>query len=56
MNKKSISWVNTPVLMEAILRYEQERLPKSMKLWIEKVLDLSPNSQQKLLTDKYHSP
>ena len=33
-------WVNTPVLMEALDRYEQRRLPRSMQLWVEAVLEL----------------
>ena len=41
MSRRVINWVNTPVLMEAILRYEQGRLPKSMRLWIEQLLDLN---------------
>ena len=31
---------NTPVLMEALDRYEQGRLPRSMRLWVEAVLEL----------------
>ena len=36
-----MQWVNTPVLIEAILRYEENRLPRPMKLWVEELLDLS---------------
>jgi hypothetical protein len=32
--------VNTPVLLEALDRYEQGRLPRSMQLWVEAVLEL----------------
>ena len=35
-----MQWVNTPVLMEALDRYEQGRLPRSMRLWVEAVLEL----------------
>ena len=45
-------WVNTPVLMEAILRYEQGRLPKSMRLWIEQLLDINPKENSNLLSKK----
>ena len=33
-------WVNTPVLVEAMQRYEQGRLPRSMQLWIQTLLDI----------------
>ena len=39
---RSVNWVNTPVLMEAIIRYKEKRLSKSMRLWIEKLLDINP--------------
>ena len=35
-----MQWVNTPVLVEAISRYQENRLPKSLKLWIEKMLEI----------------
>ncbi len=53
MSRRVINWVNTPVLMEAILRYEQGRLPKSMRLWIEQLLDV--NNQQLETTLMPHS-
>ena len=37
---RSPQWVNTPVLMEALDRYEQQRLPRSMQLWVQAVLEL----------------
>ena len=40
MVRRSMQWVNTPVLMEALDRYEQGRLPRSMRLWVEAVLEL----------------
>ena len=40
MRSKTIQWINTPVLTEAILRYEQGLLPNSMKLWLEEVLEI----------------
>ena len=48
---KSVSWVNTPVLIEAIIRYKEKRLSKSMKLWIEKLLEITPNERGSCLTD-----
>jgi len=45
MRRKTIQWINTPVLTEAILRYEKGMLPNSMKLWLEQVLEIeSKNS------------
>ncbi len=41
MNRRSILWVNTPVLTEAIVRYEEGRLPKPLKLWVEEMLDIN---------------
>ncbi len=52
MTRRAIHWVNTPVLMEAILRYEQGRLPKSMRLWIEQLLDINPKENSNLLSKK----
>jgi hypothetical protein len=40
MAASSPQWVNAPVLMEALTRYEQQRLPRSMQLWVEAVLEL----------------
>ena len=40
MRMKQIQWINTPVLTEAILRYEKGLLPHSMKLWLEQVLEI----------------
>ena len=40
MARRSMQWVNTPVLMEALDRYEQGRLPRSMRLWVEAVLEI----------------
>jgi hypothetical protein len=40
MAPRSPEWVNTPVLLEALTRYEQGRLPHSMRLWVQAVLEL----------------
>ena len=42
---RSLQWVNTPVLLEALERYEQQRLPRSMQLWLEAVLELKTPAQ-----------
>lgn len=33
-------WINTPVLLEAIERLEQGRLPRSLALWLAELLEL----------------
>ena len=40
MLSKTVQWVNTSVLVEAIMRYEEGRLPLSLRLWVEKLLDI----------------
>jgi hypothetical protein len=40
MVPRTISWVNTPVLLEAIERYEQGRLSRPLALWLQNVLEL----------------
>ncbi len=40
MTSHRISWINTPVLIEAIERYEQGRLPRSLTLWLQTVLEI----------------
>jgi hypothetical protein len=42
---RSLQWVNSPVLLEALERYEQQRLPRSMQLWLEAVLELKAPAQ-----------
>ncbi len=55
MRRRAIHWVNSPVLFEAILRYEQGRLPLSMKLWVEKLLDIKKDETSKILPTYPHS-
>ena len=43
MRSKQIQWINTPVITEAIFRYEKGMLPNSMKLWLEEVLEIDSN-------------
>ncbi|MEB3235230.1 MAG: hypothetical protein VKM98_07370 [Cyanobacteriota bacterium] len=40
MASRPIRWVNTPVLVEAIDRYERGLLPRSMQLWLQQLLDM----------------
>lgn len=44
----SIRWVNTPVLLEAITRYEEDRLPRSMRLWLMTLLEIDEGSSDPL--------
>ena len=48
MPQRVLEWVNTPVLMEAILRYEQNRLPKPMRLWVEDLLEINPSKKTRI--------
>ncbi len=45
----SPSWVNTPVLIEAIERYEQQRLPRSLSLWLQTLLEIETPASSALL-------
>tara|TARA_B100000579_G_scaffold100701_1_gene80097 strand:- start:198 stop:338 length:141 start_codon:yes stop_codon:yes gene_type:complete len=40
MRSKQIQWINTPVITEAIFRYEKGLLPNSIKLWLEQALEI----------------
>ncbi len=40
MGHRPLAWVNTPVLLQALERYEQGCLPRSMQLWIQQLLEL----------------
>ena len=40
MLRRSPTWANTAVLLQAIERYEQGLLPRSMQLWIQAVLEI----------------
>ena len=55
MSRRSIVWVNTPVIMEAILRYQENRLPRSMRLWLEKLIEINPKEYSSLCADSKHS-
>ena len=49
MGHKSLHWVNSPVLFQAIIRYEKGLLPGAMKLWVEQLLALKLHDKTKLL-------
>jgi hypothetical protein len=40
MATRPLSWVNTPVLLQAIDRYERGLLPRSMQLWLQQLLEI----------------
>ncbi len=46
MRRKTIQWINTPVITEAIFRYEKGLLSNSMKLWLEEVLEINSSKDQ----------
>lgn len=35
-----MAWVNTPVIVEAIQRHEQGRLPRSLVLWLQSLMEI----------------
>ena len=37
---RSMPWVNNPVPLQALERYEQGLLPRSIHLWVRSVLEL----------------
>ena len=45
MQHRSPTWVNTAVLLQAIERYEQGLLPRSMQLWIQQLLEIEAPSK-----------
>ncbi|MFO7628013.1 MAG: hypothetical protein R6W06_00560 [Prochlorococcaceae cyanobacterium] len=56
MGSHSRLWVNTPVLVEAMQRYEQGRLPRSLQLWLQTLLELdeAPSVPLLALGDRPH--
>jgi hypothetical protein len=44
MPRRPLQWVNTPVLVEALQRYEQGLLPLSLRRWVEAMLELDPSA------------
>jgi hypothetical protein len=41
-SQRPLPWVNTPVLLEAIERYEQGRLARPLQLWLQGLLEVDP--------------
>jgi len=41
-SQRQPDWVNTPVLLEAIERYEQGRLARPLRLWLQGLLEIDP--------------
>ncbi|QNJ20737.1 hypothetical protein SynA1825c_02447 [Synechococcus sp. A18-25c] len=49
--------MNSTVLMEALQRYEQNTLPRSMRLWVEATLELDPTQpSQAMMPGQAHPP
>ena len=40
MVRRSPQWINSTVMFEALIRYQEGRLPRSMRLWVEQLLEL----------------
>jgi hypothetical protein len=41
-NHRQLHWVNSPVLLEAIERYEQGLLARPLQLWLQDLLEVDP--------------
>ena len=52
MTRRPIDWINTPVIIEALHRYEQGILSRSMSLWVEELLDIESHQKTVLV----HNP
>ncbi len=55
MSRRTLHWINSPVLFEALIRYEQGRLPRPMKLWVEQLLDIKANENKGLVPNNHPS-
>jgi hypothetical protein len=44
--RPGLSWVNTPVLVEAMERLEQGRLARPLALWLASLLELEPDQRR----------
>lgn len=56
MARRSPQWINSPVLMEALMRYQEGRLPRSMRLWVEQLLELNPHATERQPLLPTHQP
>lgn len=45
MARRSPQWINSTVLFEALIRYQEGRLPRSMRLWVEQLLELEGEAE-----------
>ena len=45
MAQRSPQWINSTVLFEALIRYQEGRLPRSMRLWVEQLLELEGDAE-----------
>ena len=45
MARRSPQWINSTVLFEALIRYQEGRLPRSMRLWVEQLLELEGDAE-----------
>ena len=45
MARRSPQWINSTVLFEALIRYQEGRLPRSMRLWVEQLLELEGDTE-----------
>lgn len=55
MRARTPHWVNSNVLLEALQRYEQNLLPRPMRLWVEAMLEIDPDApEQELLPGQKH--
>ena len=46
---KNLFWIKTPVLVKAISDYENEKLPHSLELWIEDLLELEKSNDRSVI-------
>ena len=56
MRARSPHWVNSTVMVEALQRYEQNLLPRSMRLWVEAMLDIDPSDSAQPLLPSQQDP
>ena len=45
MARRSPQWINSTVLFEALIRYQEGRLPRSLRLWVEQLLELEGEAE-----------
>ena len=45
MLSKPIHWINSSVINEALMRYQEDRLSKPLALWLEQLLEIENNKK-----------